>query len=242
MQTPAPEAAAAPSPAAEPPREAAPPPPSAPDAAAAARSQRIERWFEVVTAVMLGVVAVATAWSGYQAARWSGEQAAHYAEASAMRVEATRDSTRGGQLRLYDLNMVNAWMAAYVEGEVELAAIFERRFRPEFQPVFRAWLALDPFENAAAPPGPLFMQQYEATLGDRSVQFEAEAASTFNRGQEDNQVSDGYVLNTVFLASVLFLTAIADRFRWNPVRAVVLALALGLLLYGLYQLASAPIV
>jgi hypothetical protein len=138
--------------------------------------------------------------------------------------------------------MVNALMTAYVEGEVELAAIFERRFRPEFPPVFRAWLALDPFQNAAAPPGPLFMQQYEATLGDRSAQFEAEAASTFNRGQEDNEVSDGYVLNTVFLASVLFLTAIADRFRWNPVRAVVLALALGLLLYGLYQLARAPIV
>lgn len=46
------------------------------------RQQRIERWFEVVTAIMLGVVAVATAWSGYQATRWAGEQSTLYAQLS----------------------------------------------------------------------------------------------------------------------------------------------------------------
>jgi hypothetical protein len=189
---------------------------------------------------MLGVVAVATAWSGYQAARWSGEQAAHYAQASALRVEATRDATRGGQLRLYDLVLVNNWIASSVTANGELAAIYERRFRPEFVPVFRAWLALDPFQNPAAPPGPLFMPQYESTLGDTSTQLEAEAARVFARGQADNEQSDAYVLNTVFLASVLFLTAIAERFHWNAVRATVLALAL--LLFGLYHLAAYPIV
>jgi hypothetical protein len=34
---------------------------------------------------MLGVVAVATAWSGYQATRWAGEQSTLYAQASAMK-------------------------------------------------------------------------------------------------------------------------------------------------------------
>ncbi len=38
------------------------------------RAQRIDRALEVIVAIMLGVVAVATAWSGYQAARWGGEQ------------------------------------------------------------------------------------------------------------------------------------------------------------------------
>jgi hypothetical protein len=86
------------------------------------------------------------------------------------------------------------------------------------------------------------MPQYEGTLGDRSDQLEAEAARTFARGEDDNEQGDAYVLSTVFLASVLFLTAIADRFRWHAVRAVVLALALGLLLYGLYHLVAYPIV
>lgn len=239
----------APAPPVTPPPPVTPSPDRAPPAAPVERQeggldrpQRIERWFEALTALMLGVVAVATAWSGYQAARWSGQQAAHYSQASALRVESTRASTRGGQLRLYDLNLVDSWLSAYILGNAELAAIYQRRFRPEFVPVFQAWLALDPLHNPAAPPGPLFMPQYESSLGDDSADLEAQAARTFAQGQDDNEQSDAYVLNTVFLAAVLFLTAIADRFRWNTVRAMVLGLALVLLLYGLYHLVAYPIV
>ena len=49
------------------------------------------------------------------------------------------------------------------------------------------------------------------------------------------------MLNTVFLATVLFLTAVADRFEWSAVRAVVLVLAGAMLLFGLYHLAVYPI-
>jgi hypothetical protein len=123
------------------------------------RSQRIARWIEIATAVMLGVVALATAWSGYQAARWGTIDANKYAQANVLRQEATRDSTLAGQYRLYDVDLTNNWINAYTSGNMKLADIFERRFRPEFQPVFKAWLALNPFQNPAAPPGPLFMPQ-----------------------------------------------------------------------------------
>src|SRR5213083_2754395 len=108
------------------------------------RQQRIERWFEVITAIMLGVVAMATAWSGYQATRWAGEQSTLYAQASALRVESTRDSTLAGQYKLYDAILVNNWINAYTQGNTKLANIYQRRFRPEFLPTFEAWLALDP--------------------------------------------------------------------------------------------------
>jgi hypothetical protein len=39
------------------------------------RRERSERWFEVAAGIVLAAVAVATAWSGYQAARWGGVQA-----------------------------------------------------------------------------------------------------------------------------------------------------------------------
>ena len=48
------------------------------------RQELIDRWFQIVTAIMLGVVALATAWSGYQATRWAGEQSTLYAQASAL--------------------------------------------------------------------------------------------------------------------------------------------------------------
>ena len=44
---------------------------------------RSERWFEMATGIVLAVVAVATAWSGYQAAHWGGVQAKRYTQASA---------------------------------------------------------------------------------------------------------------------------------------------------------------
>jgi hypothetical protein len=137
--------------------------------------------------------------------------------------------------------IVNNWINAYTQGNTKLANIYEKRFRPEFRPVFEAWLALDPFNNPNAPPGPLFMPQYKLSLAEQATQLDAEAAKIFDEGQAANEQGDDYVLNTVFLASVLFLTAIAQRFEWNTVRAVILFVALGMLLFGLYHLFTYPI-
>lgn len=205
------------------------------------RRKNMERWLEVITAIMLGIVAVATAWSGYQSTRWSGAQAAQYVKASGLRVESTRDSTLAGQDRIYDVNLFDEWLTAYTHGDLQLARIFENRFRLEFLPAFDAWLATNPFHNPNAPQGPLFMPQYQLSLAIQADQLEAQASRAFDQGQADNETSDDYVLNTVFLAVVLFLTAIADRFSWLPVRAAVLVFAAGLLLFGLYHLAVYPI-
>ena len=204
--------------------------------------QRTERWFEVVTAIMLGVVAVATAWSGYQATRWAGEQSTLYAQASALRVESTRDSTQAGQYKLYDVIIINNWINAYTQGNTKLANIYERRFRPEFRPAFEALLATNPFNNPNAPPGPLFMPQYKVSLDEQANQLEARAAKTFDEGQAAKEQGDAYVLNTFFLAVVLFLTAIAENFKWNAVRAVILVVALGMLVFGIYHLIIYPII
>jgi hypothetical protein len=206
------------------------------------RQKLIDRWFEVATAIMLGVVAVATAWSGYQATRWSGQQATHYAQASSLRVESTRDSTMAGQYMLYDVQIFNQWLNAYFQGETSLANLYQKRFRAEFRPAFEAWLATNPFNNPNAPPGPLLMPQYKVSLQEQANQLEAEAAKTLVRGQADNQQSDDYVLNTVFLAAVLFLIAIAERFDWNWVRGIILVFALGMLLFGIYHLVIYPVV
>ena len=147
---------------------------------------------------MLSIVAVATAWSGYQAARWDGFQSTEYAQASALRVLSTRDSTMAGQVRLYDITAVNNWINAYTQGNTTLATLYEKRFRPEFKPTFEAWLALDPFNNPHAPPGPLFMPQYKLSLEEQANQLDAQAENTFNQGQAAKEQGDAYVLNAVF--------------------------------------------
>ncbi len=204
--------------------------------------ERIDRWFQIVTAIMLGVVALATAWSGYQATRWAGEQSTLYAQASALRVESTRASTLAGQYKLYDSIMVNNWLNAYTQGNTNLAKVFQRRFRPELQVAFAAWMATNPFTNPNAPPGPLFMPQYKVSQDAQANKLDAEAAATFDKGQAAKEQGDAYVLNTVFLATVLFLTAIAENFKWNQVRAVILAIAFVMLVFGIYHLIVYPVI
>ena len=148
------------------------------------RQKRTERWFKVITAIMLSIVAVATAWSGYQAARWDGFQFTEYAQASALRVLSTRDSTMAGQVRLYDITAVNNWINAYTQGNTTLATLYEKRFRPEFKPTFEAWLALDPFNNPNAPPGPLFMPQYKLSLEEQANQLDAQAEKPSIRARQ----------------------------------------------------------
>jgi hypothetical protein len=204
--------------------------------------ERTDRWFQVITAIMLGVVAVATAWSGYQATRWAGEQSTLYAQASTLRVESTRASTLAGQYKLFDSIIVNNWINAYSEGNTKLAKIFQKRFRPELQIAFAAWIATNPFTNPNAPPGPLFMPQYKVSQDEQANRLEAQAAATFDKGQAAKEQGDAYVLNTVFLATVLFLTAIAENFKWNWIRAVILTIAFVMLLFGIYHLIIYPII
>ena len=206
------------------------------------RQQRIDRRFQVVTAIMLGVVALATAWSGYQATRWTGEQSTLYAEASALRVESTHASTLAGQYKLSDSIMVNNWLNAYTQGNTKLANIFQRRFSPELQVAFEAWMATNPFTNPNAPPGPLFMPQYKVSQDELANRLDAQAAATFDKGQAAKEQGDAYVLNTVFLATVLFLTAIAENFTWSWIRAAILAIGLVMLVFGMYHLIVFPII
>src|SRR3954468_3616362 len=130
---------------------------------------RRERILELAAVVLLSLTTLATAWSGYQAARWSGEQSALYARASALRVQAGQQHTRAGQLRIDDLVLFDDWLEARASGHDRLAALHERLFRPAFRPAFRAWLAQHPLSRRTAVPGPLYMPQYrlaEQARGD----------------------------------------------------------------------------
>src|SRR5205809_3854832 len=97
-------------------------------------ASRRERILELGAVLLLSITTVATAWSGYQAARWSGEQSQHYAQASANRIKAQREATSAGQLRIDDLVLFNNWLNAHDAGDRKLAASYRRRFRPEFVP------------------------------------------------------------------------------------------------------------
>src|SRR5213595_1115592 len=88
---------------------------------------------EIIEALILALVAVATAWSGYQAAQWAGKRAQQYAEASRLRVTAEGLATLAGQERIYDSDTFNSWVAAKLDGKEKAAEFFAPRFTDEYR-------------------------------------------------------------------------------------------------------------
>jgi hypothetical protein len=191
---------------------------------------------EIIEAVILALVAVATAWSGYQAAQWAGKRAEQYAEASRLRVTAEGLATLAGQERIYDSDTFNSWLAAKLDGKVEAAEFFERRFRNEYRPAFTAWLKADPFNNAQAPPGPIFMPDYHNAKHEQFLGLNKQATEVTDLGTKSGETGDQYVRITVLLATVLLITAIGQRFRIKAARVVFMILACLLLSLPLWQL------
>jgi hypothetical protein len=199
---------------------------------------RWERFVEISEAVVLALVAVATAWSGYQAARWDGRQAERYGAASAIRIQADEKLTLGGQQKLLDVATFNTWIQAKKDGNDALASLYVRRFSPEFKAAFDAWIATHPFSNPDAPPGPSFMPQYSNPQIDEGDALNDEGTATFDEGTQARAVSDDYIRTTVVLATVLFLVVLSQRFRIRQVRIAVLIVSGLLMAYGVATIIS----
>jgi hypothetical protein len=201
---------------------------------------RWEELIEILEAALLAVVVVATAWSGYQAAKWDGRQAQFYANASAIRIKADEHLTAGGQQRLLDVSTFNTWIQVTTNGQEDLAALYERRFSPEFQVAFQAWLATDPFNSPDAPPGPSFMPEYVNPEIAQGEAMNDEASRVFDEGTEARRRAEDYVRTTVVFATVLFLLALSQRFKLRNVRVGVVAVAGALMIYGAVLILAFP--
>ena len=199
-----------------------------------------ERAIEIVEVVLLAFVAIATAWSGYQAAKWDGRQALRYGEASRLRFQADSMSTRGGQTLIGNQSIFTGWLQAHEAGDPRLQALLVKRFTPDYRIAFHFWLLTDPFHNPKAPAGPGYMPQYRNELLIQADQLNTEASNTFQEGTDARETADKYVRDTVLLASVLFLVAIAQRFEIRGVRIATNVLAMGLLAIALVSVAVLP--
>src|SRR4029453_11582955 len=172
--------------------------------------------------------------------RVSWKAAKQYAEATRLRVTAEGLATLAGQERIYDTDTFNSWLAAKLDGKKEAAEFFERRFRDEYRNAFAAWMSKDPFNNAQAPPGPIFMPEYHNAKHEQFLGLNKQAAEIADRGTKSGETGDGYVRITVLLATVLLITAIGQRFRFKAVRIVFMILACLLLCLPLLRLLMLP--
>ena len=151
---------------------------------ASGHHDRAHELLEVIEVVMLAVVAIATAWTGFQAAKWDGHQSILYGEASRDRFQADAASTLGGQKLVGDSGLLNGWLQAHATNDTELQQIFVNRFTPEYRVAFDAWIAEDPFTNPKAPPGPGYMPEYHNPDMQEAERLNVEASRKFDEGTD----------------------------------------------------------
>jgi hypothetical protein len=199
-----------------------------------------DRWLSIVEAVVLSVVAVLAAYSGFAAAKWSTESSVSLAKASALRTKASRADLEALQTRTLDSVSFNAWFAAFVAGNKRAEALAENRLRPGYRPAFDAWLATDPAHNSHSPPGPSYMPQYVIPQQTQATDLDAQADDEFTKGSNAGGTADKYVRDTVFLATVLFLIGISGHVKLRQARFGLVGVGLILLAFSVIQLAGLP--
>ncbi len=202
--------------------------------------ERHDRVISIIEAVLLSVVALVAGWSGFSAAKWGTASSLDLARASATRTEANRAYQQALTYRVGDAITFNAWLSAYYSGNRSAQRITRKRFLPELQTAFAAWIATHPFTNPRAPAGPQAMRQYHAPGAAQATHLDSQAEAYFAAGETAAGNEDDYVRATVILASVLFLVGISTHFRRRGIRIGLVSVAGVLLLAGLVAILELP--
>jgi hypothetical protein len=207
---------------------------------AAGDEHRHGRIVTIVEAVLLSIVALLAAWSGYSAAKWGTHSSLSLAEASRARAKASVATVQATQIRTLDSVSFNAVETAYVSHETKLFRLAVRRLRPGYLPAFQAWLATHPLKNPNAPADPSDMPQYRIPQAAQAATFNAQATRLFSEGESAAATEDKYVRLTVLLAAVLFLVGIGSRFPIPVARYGLVVVAGALLVISVVQLLGLP--
>jgi hypothetical protein len=191
---------------------------------------------ELVAVILLALVAVLTAWCGFQSTKWGGDSSVAFSEASAARIQASDDESEARDARMIDISVFTQWVLAGADDDPSLAEYIEARFSPELTVAFDAWQADGMQER-----GPFVMDQYVPPGTEQAAESTKKANELQAKALDFNDKGDAYSLMTVLFALVLFLAAIAQRGISLVASRIVLGLAGAIALVGLVVLFTFPI-
>ena len=156
-------------------------------------------------------------------------------------MESTRRRGVANDQRSIDVALFTQWVDAYAQDETELATFYRKRFRPEFQPAFDAWIATRPRENPGAPLSPFALPEYKLAAQAEADALEARASAKSLEVATDIQRADNYVLTVVLFAVALLFAGLGNRLPSRTSRIVILSVAWVLFLGTVAWLATFPV-
>jgi len=211
-----------------------------------------ENNLELVIAILLGIVSIATAYASFQGALYGGMQSSEYQKGSSLSTEAESLYLEGNQQFMQDTQVYNRLTELAIDAESTdpaIAADAQLKYETlEFQAVSedfaRAIERADAQNEADAEfyYSPLDDEDYQdslfASYGETKEQSEAAVA----KGDNANALGDKLTLYTVLMSISLFLLGIAALMRKFQVQVVLLASGLGIFVVSAVLTALVPFV
>src|SRR5205809_5773093 len=203
--------------------------------------QEKKKEVEPVTASLMPLATLSTAWCSYQSAAWTRQSNRLMNEFNALERKAGLLSLQGIQQATIHTTMFMQMLAAQQGGNEQLANFYIERFPPDVRKAYDAWLAQKPFENPNAAPHPFVPKLYEVPGTREAAEANAKAANSLDEARNAGTVSGQYLANTVLFATVLFFASASGKFEQRRVRVVAFAFAVTVFLFAVVRTAMLPL-
>jgi len=205
-----------------------------------AREVPKRRWVEPITALIMALATVGTAWCSYESAFWTRQANRAMNEFNSLERKAGLLALQGMQSTTIHVSMFMQVLAAQQAGNQELATFYVERFPPDVRAAYDAWMQQRPFQNPGADPHPFVPNLYQM----RGTKEASEATETGTKKIEEARkagtISGQYLANTVLFAAVLFFANAAGKFEQRRVRVISFFFAVAVFLFAVGRIVILP--
>src|SRR5438876_2161588 len=202
--------------------------------------QEKKRWVEPVTALLMALTTLSTAWCSYQSAAWTRKSNRLMNEFNALERRAGLQTMQGMQQATIHTAMFMQLLAAQQGGNEKLVNFYVERFPPDVRKAYDAWMAEKPFENPNADPHPFVPKLYEMRGSREAADASTKAANSQREAGSAGSISGQYLANTVLFATVLFFANASAKFEQRRVRVVAFIFAVAVFVFAVLRTAMLP--
>jgi len=205
------------------------------------RAERLRQRIEFLSAVLLAVTTVATAWSAYQSSRWGGQAHGHQLNAIEAIVRTAKFTNLAEQKMGLHTTLFGQWVGAVGANNEPLAEYLVSHFPEPLRTATAAWRTKNPSGDMAEPSTPFGMPEYVLAENAEAQRWEDVSIAESKAAEAAGETSDRYLLFTVIFASVLFFGGISGKFGWQAMDVTVLVLGALALFTGLSIMSLLPV-
>ncbi len=218
----------------------------------AGRTRFIHKHIELIVAILLGLVAIVTAYASFQSSLYDGNMTKSYTIGSNLATEAESLYLEGNQqyvqdAQLYDhltdlqIDATNPDPAIATAAQAKYDVLYFQSVYPEFDAAIQ-WADEQNAADEEFYYSPLDNEDYLDHLFGGYAEKKAEAEKIIATGDEANGLSDRLTLNTVLMAVSLFLLGVAAVVRQHNVKIVLVVVGMVIFLTAAVLTAFIPFV